>query len=105
MKLLTVILSKKDTNAVCKKLTASGFMFTKMATYGGFLRSANVTLLMGVEDDKTEEAMNIIKSNSKKRTENLPLEAADAAEGISTPAVTVGGATVFIANVERFEKM
>lgn len=108
MKLITAIINKRDSSEVCRILSDKGFYFTKIATSGGFLSSGNVTLLIGTEDDKVNSALEIIRKNSAKRVEEVP----DAGYGdsmnlISRRPVTVpvGGATVFVTDVEHFEKM
>ncbi|MBQ8685993.1 MAG: cyclic-di-AMP receptor [Clostridia bacterium] len=107
MKMITAIVNKKDAAEVCDALAEERFSFTKMATTGGFLKSGNVTLLMGVEDEKVEAAIEIIRKHCAQRMEPMP-----SVVGAGVPAfsyykaeVLVGGATVFVSPVERFEKM
>lgn len=108
MKMITAIINYKDTNRVCQRLTENGYEHTRLATTGGFLRAGNTTLLMGVEDAKLDEALEIIKSNCKRRREAVPQVApAEMPAGVYNqfPAeVMVGGAIVFITEVTRFEK-
>lgn len=94
MKLITAVIGKKDMNPVCDALREAGFSFTKIPTSGGFLRSSNMTLLLGVDDDKLSAAVELIDKNCRKHTEQT-----------DEKRVTVGGATVFVTDVERFEKM
>ena len=75
---------------------------------GGFLRSGNTTLLVGVEDDHLDGCLHIIEKlcKSRKQMATSPITAGGAA-GIYAHMpieVTVGGATVFILNVEQFSK-
>lgn len=108
MKMITAIVNYKDTNRVCQALTEKGFEHTRLATTGGFLRAGNTTVLMGVEDDCLDEALDIIHKNCKKRKEIVPeIPSAEMPAGIYNqfPAeVTVGGAIVFVTDVQRFEK-
>jgi len=60
MRLLLVIVSQKDANPVTNGLVAAGFHVTQLASTGGFLRQGNVTLLIGIEDEKADEALEII---------------------------------------------
>lgn len=106
MKMIMAIVSNDDSSRVSSKLTNSGFSVTRLATTGGFLMSGNTTLLIGVADEKVDEAIGIISDNSKKRTRMVPSSASYGA-GMYTAfpvEVTVGGATIFVMNVERFEK-
>ena len=106
MKMITAIINRDDTSAVVGNLTKSGFSVTKLATTGGFLLAGNTTLLIGVEDEKVDEALAIIEEHSKKRSQLVP-PVGTSADGamMSIPIeVTVGGATVFVTNVETFKK-
>ena len=107
MKMITAIINKKDATNVCDALTEQKFSFTKMATTGGFLQSGNVTLLIGTDDERVELALNLIRKHCAQRMEPIASVA-----GVGVPAfgyykteVLVGGATVFVSPVERFEKM
>lgn len=107
MKMITAIVNKDDSNAVCKSLTEQGFFFTKLATQGGFLMAGNITLLCGVQDDMVDKVISIISEKSRKRTEIVP-GTSGYGIGVATAyplEVTVGGATIFVTNVERFEKL
>lgn len=108
MKLITAIINKKDAACVCDSLTEAGFFFTKLATSGGFLKEGNLTLLIGVDDDRVHDALEVIRLHCLKRTETAPVmtgaEASVAAFSYAAPQVVVGGATVFVTNVEQFEK-
>lgn len=106
MKLITAVISKKDSDQVCQALCEGGFYFTKMASSGGFLRSGNTTLLIGTESDKIEDAIAIIRSHCSKRVENVSATVPQASGTSTSPtSVVVGGATVFVTEVSQFEKM
>ena len=107
MKLITAIVNKEDSGAVCNALTKGGFSVTRLSTTGGFLMAGNMTLLIGTEDDKVDECLKLIASCAKQRKEVVP-STASYGIGVTTAyplEVTVGGATVFVTNVERFEKL
>ena len=106
MKLITAIISKKDSDTVCQALTEGGFYFTKMISSGGFLRAGNTTVLIGTEEEKVKQAISIIREHCSKRTENVSTPIADPTAGApGMSQVVVGGATVFVTPVEEFEKM
>jgi uncharacterized protein YaaQ len=107
MKLVLAIVSHDDAHDVIHKLTREGFSVTKLATTGGFLMAGNTTVLIGVEDSKVDEAIAIIKSTSHSRKQAIP---AVTEPGLgfypSMPMeVSVGGATIFVLDVDRFEKV
>ena len=107
MKLIIAIVNSEDASAVLSELTGQGFSVTKLATSGGFLRAGNVTILIGLEDSRLDEAMDLIRKYSNTRKQIIPTTA-NLGVGFH-PAmpveVTVGGATVFVLNVEQFEKL
>lgn len=106
MKLITAVISKKDSDQVCQALSEGGFYFTKMASSGGFLRSGNTTLLIGTEGDKVDGAIAIIRSHCSKRVETVSTTVPQASGASTSPtSVMVGGAIVFVTEVSQFEKM
>ncbi|MDL2324128.1 cyclic-di-AMP receptor [Ruminococcaceae bacterium OttesenSCG-928-A16] len=107
MKLITAIVNKEDSKTVNAELIQAGFTVTRLATTGGFLMAGNVTMLVGTEDEKVDECISIISKFSRQRTEVVP-STASYGVGVTTAfplEVTVGGATIFVTNVERFEKV
>lgn len=65
MKLLIVIVHDTDSDAVLQALLGQGFRVTRVASTGGFLRRGNVTLLIGVESDKVEQVLEILKQKTQ----------------------------------------
>ena len=107
MKLIFAIVSNDASSKVSKELTKNRFSVTKLATTGGFLMAGNTTFIIGTEDERVDEAIEIIGKHSKKRTQMVP-SSASYGVGMYTSfpvEVQVGGATIFVMNVERFEKL
>ena len=100
MKLILAIVNNDDAHFVNSSLRSEGFFVTKISSTGGFLMSGNSTFLMGVEDSLVEKAIEIIKTHSKKRTQSVPYESGYHGSVCTSSTVTVGGATVFVLNVE-----
>lgn len=108
MKLVIAIINSDDSSAVMSNLTKSGYAVTKLSTSGGFLRAGNVTLLIGVEEKKTDDVINIIGQYSSQRKKITPVNTTYIGESMlsSMPVeVTVGGATIFVIDVEQFYKI
>ncbi|MBQ9845059.1 MAG: cyclic-di-AMP receptor [Oscillospiraceae bacterium] len=106
MKLILAIINKEDSQEVSHSLTKERYSVTKLATQGGFLMSGNITLIIGTEDEKVDRAIEIIKEHSRQRKEIVP-STATYGIGVTTSfplEVTVGGATIFVLDVDRFEK-
>lgn len=107
MKLIMAIVSNDDSSKVSSNLTKAQFSVTKLSTTGGFLLSGNTTFIIGTSDDKVDEAIQIIGKYSKKRKQMVP-SSASYGVGMYTSypvEVTIGGATIFVMDVERFEKL
>ncbi len=67
MKLVLAIVQDEDVRRLMDGLTEGGFSFTRIASTGGFLRSGNTTLIIGVEDEKLEDVISIIEQKCKTR--------------------------------------
>lgn len=107
MKMLLAIINSDDAHSVINHLMEAGFQITKLATTGGFLRAGNVTILVGLDEARLDEAMDIIRKHSNTRKQVIPTTA-NLGVGFhpTMPVeVTVGGATVFVLGVEKFEKL
>ncbi len=107
MKLIIAIVNTADSGDLSNALTKAGMSITKLATTGGFLKQGNTTLLMGIDDGRVDEAFEIIKKYSGVRTERQPIHNLSAYPSMipSSVETTVGGAVVFVTDVERFEKL
>ena len=107
MKLVLAIINHDDANAVTQSLTKKGFSSTKLATTGGFLMSGNVTVMVGVDEEKVQAVIDIIKEQSHSRKQLIPTTT-EMNYGYypSMPVeVTIGGATIFVVDVDRFERV
>ena len=107
MKLITAIVNKEDAKQVCNHLIQEGFSVTRLSTTGGFLMAGNTTFISGVDDEKVDEVIGIIAKYSSRRTQIVPSTSTmDVGMYSSFPVeVTVGGSTIFVLNVDRFEKV
>lgn len=110
MKMITAIVQNDDVNKLISTLRENGFSCTKLASTGGFLSSGNTTILSGVDDDKVDAEIEIIRKickTKKKITAAMPPSSCCTVGGYlpHTIEVTVGGAVVFVTPVDRFEKI
>ena len=103
MKLVLAIISHDDANTVTQSLTKAGFSSTKLATTGGFLMAGNVTILVGVDEEKVQTVIDIIREHSHSRRQMIP-STTEMSYGYypSMPVeVVVGGATIFVVDIEQ----
>ncbi|MFS8513890.1 MAG: cyclic-di-AMP receptor [Planifilum fulgidum] len=105
MKLIIAVVQDRDSNRLSQALVRENIPVTKLASTGGFLRAGNTTFLIGVDDDRVEKVLEIIRENSQVRKSFITPHTVGGTEGDgSYPVeVQVGGATVFVLPVERFE--
>jgi uncharacterized protein YaaQ len=64
MKMIVAIIHDHDSEPVSHALIASGFRATRIASTGGFLRRGSSTLMIGVDDEKVDEAIQLLKENT-----------------------------------------
>ena len=112
MKMIFAIVRKEDEGFVIERLNKEKISVTKLSSTGGFLRKGNATLLIGTEDDKVEFVINVIKEECSRRQEVMINPSYSSGSkgpvlGYTAPPVSVevGGATVFVVNVEEFMKL
>ena len=107
MKLIIAIVNSEDASAVLSELTGQGFSVTKLATSGGFLRAGNVTMMIGVEEEQVQKALSVIEEFSSQRKQQVPVNSTYIGDSMITVPVevTVGGATVFVLDVEQFYEL
>lgn len=107
MKIILAIVNHDDSQNVIQHLMQEGFFITKLSTTGGFLKAGNVTILIGVDAEKVQDVIDIISKYSKSRKQIIPTSS-ELGMGFypSMPVeVVVGGATIFVLDVDRFEKV
>jgi uncharacterized protein YaaQ len=65
MKLMFVIVRDTDDENVIRAIVNAGYRVTRMSSTGGFLRRGNVTLLVGVETEKTDDVIRLLEITCK----------------------------------------
>lgn len=104
--LMIAVVQAQDAETAEDEFLDQDFKVTRLSSTGGFLGRRNVTLLIGLSRERIEEALNILRKICRERTEYIavPLESAPLPMPTPTP-ITIGGATVFILEIERFEEV
>ena len=107
MKLVLAVINHDDAHIVVHNLTKEGFLVTKLSTTGGFLMMGNMTILVGVEDDKVNSVIRVISKVFKTASRLCPSmsEMGMGMLPVLPVEVTVGGATVFVLDVDKFIKV
>ena len=108
MKLCVAIVHSRDKGRVADELGEGGFKFTIIGSTSGFLREGNTTFLIGVEDNQVGELRSVINVNCHARDQVVdagPMETGPQGGFIPSPIkVPVGGAVLFILNVDEFHR-
>ena len=107
MKLIFAIVNNDDSHSVSSSLTQNGFQATKLASTGGFLMAGNTTFMICSEDAQVDTVIDIISKHSHNRQQFVPNSARYGLSNYTSfpGEVSVGGATIFVTNIERFEKV
>ncbi|MFA5523207.1 MAG: cyclic-di-AMP receptor [Tissierellales bacterium] len=108
MKLVIAIIQDDDAANLVSNLTEEGFRVTKLASTGGFLKAGNTTLLIGVEDEKLDDLIKAVEVVCRPReiTTSVPLMPIVEDTYIPYPYnIKIGGATLFILDVDRYERI
>jgi uncharacterized protein YaaQ len=87
MKMIIVIVKDSDAESVTQALTSNDFRVTRIASTGGFLRSGVVTLLIGVDDERVEAGIQVIRDH------------------LGDSNIKESRATLFVVPVQRFEQV
>ncbi len=103
-RLVVAIVNPDDAGALSDRLISEGFRLTRLDSAGGFLRRGNATLLLGIPAARLEDLLSTIQAECKTRVV-LAYDLFVHSTPDMLPAVPVevqvGGATVFVLDVER----
>jgi len=109
VKLVCAIVQGEDAAACVRALSSSGISVTRLQSTGGFLQQGNVTLLTGVDESRLDQVLQIIRENCRERNRYLtpspPMVEAGEMFMPYPVEVQVGGATIFVLNVETFQRL
>jgi uncharacterized protein YaaQ len=109
MKLVVAIVHNEDAGALVDALLEREYRATRLHSSGGFLKQSNATVIVGVEDAQVDEVITIVRENCNARTQVVnPMPPIMEPGEFFMPyplEVEVGGATVFVLPVERFERL
>ena len=109
VKLVVAIVHSEDAGLLVDALLEREFRATRLHSSGGFLKQTNATVMVGVEEDQVEDVMAIIRATCTSRTQVVnPMPPIMEPGEFFMPyplEVEVGGATVFVVPVERFERL
>ncbi len=97
--LMAIIVQETDEENVLSVLNRMGIQVIRLSSFGGFLAQRNSTLLVGLPQNAAKEVTLAIQKASHQRVAFLP------SDTTSDTSVTVGGATIFSFDIERYEEL
>lgn len=95
MKLIISVIQDEYINKVSKVLLENKIRTTKLSSSGGFLKSGNTTLFIGVEDEEVDKVVELIEHTVKSKE----IKSED------KTTVTVGGANLFVMDIDEYIKI
>ncbi|GAK48376.1 hypothetical protein LOSG293_270110 [Secundilactobacillus oryzae JCM 18671] len=108
MKLLIAIVQDKDASRLSNDFIENDIRATRLSTTGGFLKSGNTTFMIGIDEERIDEVLSLIRESSHTRQQFMTPPVNLDAQLDSTSSypieVQVGGATVFVVPVEQFHQ-
>jgi uncharacterized protein YaaQ len=109
VRLVVAIVHNEDAGALVDALLDRDFRATRLHSSGGFLKQSNATVILGVDDPQVDEVLGIVRETCHARTQVVnPMPPIMEPGEFFMPyplEVEVGGATVFVLPVERFERI
>ena len=109
-KLILAILQGDDYIDTIDELNQNGFFATILSSTGGFLKKKSVTVMIGVEEEKVQQVLDILKRCAGHRQQMSYSDVAMPTGGhapqiplVAVP-VNVGGVVVFILNLDDLQK-
>ncbi len=110
-KLILAILQEEDYDQTVEMLNEKNFFVTKLSSSGGFLKKKNVTIMIGVEEERLPEVTEILEKYAGKRKITTYAMTSTGAEvrginaGVTIPVEKqVGGVTMFTLSMDSLKK-
>lgn len=103
MKLIAAMVQDEDVEDLLNALIEVGCRATKIHATGGFLRGSNNVVLIGVDADRVDMVLGLIRQHCHSRKQVVhPKDAPFLNEPIE---VEIGGAVLFMWDVEKYERL
>ena len=105
-KLVLAILQESDYESTLAELSQRRIFVTRLSSTGGFFKKKNVTVLIGVEEDRLDEVLKVLKVCAGRRKAQVSLvpDVQFGPEPTLPVSTDVGGVTVFVLNMDQLDK-
>lgn len=105
-RLIFAVIQEQDLENSLSVLTKIGFSVTRLPSSGGFLGRRSITLLIGLKRGQEKSVVEALNKSCQKRVEYVSAPLGPGSVSFPNPVpVNVGGATIFVFDVERFEEL
>lgn len=103
-RLMIAVVQDQDVESAVRALKKHKISITRLPSSGGFLGRRSTTLVLGIPAEIEGSALKALRKSCRARIEyiTMPLEGTPMALPAPTP-ISVGGATVFMFDIERYE--
>lgn len=109
MKLVVAVVQDEDADHLVNEIVAAGYRVTRVSSTGSLLRTGNTSLIVGVDEAEVPSVISIIRATCKRRTQIAVPYSPALEPGLlylsENFEVEVGGAIIFVLNVERYERL
>lgn len=97
-KMIMAVLQGEDYPDVIKILNDNGYYVTVLNSSGGFLKKRSATIMLGVEEEKLQHALDLLKTHACSHMENT-FQTTES--GVVVPIqMQMGGLVYFVMNIE-----
>ena len=106
-RLLIANVTRTQSGGLIEKLTADGFYVTKVNSSGGILYEATVTLLIGFDAAYLQRLLGHFRECCHVQRRYVPAQVESPMSEVQAMMIEteVGGATIYVLDVERFEQL
>ena len=109
MKLVVAVVQDEDADNLVNEIVAANFRVTRVSSTGSLLRTGNTSLIVGVEEQEVPRIIAVVRATCKRRTQIAVPYSPALEPGLLYLAenfeVEVGGAIIFVLNVQRYERL
>jgi uncharacterized protein YaaQ len=105
VKLLFAIVQASDADSAAARLRAGGHRFTRLGSTGGFLETANATLILAVQDEAVPAVVEALRETCSGREIEVPLVLTERLRDWQDRVVHYAGATILVVDLAEMIRL
>lgn len=104
---LVLVVAGAQAGELMQRLSQERFYFTKIDSTGGLVQEPNVTLLIGLNESRLNSFLELVRKVCQPYRQFIPAHVSVHPMHMQPAMIEaeMGGATVFVLEVERFEQL